>query len=84
MPMQLLSESKQYAFRYDPKTLVGRDALIIDRQDRFNDIDKGLAPYFESIEELTTFAIGRSGMSEVSLRIFYAHFLKKPLPSPYD
>ena len=84
MPMQLFGESKQYAFRYDPRTLVGRDALIIDRQDRFNDIDKGLAPYFESIEELTTFAIGRSGMSEVSLRIFYAHFLKKPLPSPYD
>jgi len=84
MPMQVFGESKQYAFRIDPVTLVGRDALIIDRSNRLNDVDKSLAPYFESIEELPSFAFGRSGMNEISLRIFYAHFLKKPIPSPYE
>jgi hypothetical protein len=84
MPMQVFGESQQYAFRIDPKTLVGRDALIMDRADRLNDIDKALAPYFESIEELPSFVFGRSGMSEVNIRIFYAHFLKTPLPSPYE
>jgi hypothetical protein len=84
MPMQVFGESKQYAFRYDSKLLVGHDALIIDRWDRLNDIDKALAPYFETIEELPPFTFGRSGMSEVEVRIFYAHFLKTPLPSPYE
>ena len=47
MPMQVYGESKQYAFRYDPKLLVGRDALIIGRRDRMDGIDRSLAPYFE-------------------------------------
>jgi len=84
MPMQVFGESKQYAFRYDPKILVGRDALIILRRDRRSGVDKALAPYFASIEELPPFAFGRSGMKEVELQIFYAHVLTKPLPSPYE
>jgi len=84
MPMQVFGESKQYAFRVDPKTLVGRDALIIGRRDRMNGIGRALAPYFVSIHELPPFAFGRSGMNEVDLRILYGHVLKKPLPSPYE
>ena len=41
MPMQVYGESKQYAFRYDPK-FVGRDALIIGRRDRMDGIDRSL------------------------------------------
>ncbi len=84
MPIQVFGESKQYAFRYDPKIFVGRDALIIGRRGRIGGLDKALAPYFESIEELPPFAFGRSAMNEVDLRIFYAHVLTKPLPSPYE
>ena len=84
MPMQIYGESKQYAFRIDPATLVGRDALIIGRRDRIDGIEISLAPYFASISELPSFTFGRSGMQEVSVRIFYAHVLKIPLPSPYD
>ncbi len=84
MPMQVFGESKQYAFRYDPRILVGRDALIIGRRDHVNGLDQALAPYFASIEELPPFAFGRSGMYEVDVRIFYGHVLRKPLPSPYE
>jgi hypothetical protein len=84
IPMQVFGESKQFAFRYDPKSLVGRDALIVGRSDRVGGLDKALAPYFASIEELPPFAFGRSGMKEVEVRLFYGRVLTKPLPSPYD
>ena len=84
MPMQVYGESKQYAFRYDPKTLIGRDAIIVGRRDRMRGVGKALAPYFVSIKELPPFAFGRSGMREVDVRILYGRSLKMPLPSPYD
>lgn len=84
MPMRVFGESKQYAFRSDAKALVGRDALILGRYDRMTGIDKKLAPYFESIEELPPFTFGRSGMNEVTVRILYGHVLRTPLPSPYE
>ncbi len=83
MPMAVFGESKQYAFRYDANTLVGRDALIIGRRDRMRGIEQRLAPYFDSIDALPDFVFGRSGMNEVDVRILYGHVLKKPLPSPY-
>jgi hypothetical protein len=43
MPIQVYGGSKQYAFRYDPKLLVGRDALIIGRRGRLDGIDRSLA-----------------------------------------
>jgi len=84
LPMQVFGESKQYAFRIDPKTLVGRDALIVGRRDRMIGMRRALAPYFESIDELPPFAFGRSGMTEVEVRLLYGHVLKKPLPSRYE
>jgi 4-amino-4-deoxy-L-arabinose transferase-like glycosyltransferase len=83
LPTQIFGESKQYAFRYDANALVGHDALIIGRRDKIGAAEPALVPYFRSIEELPSFAFGRSGVSEVELRIFYAHALQKPLPSPY-
>lgn len=84
MPMQVWGESKQYAFRYDAKSLVGRDALILGRSDRMNGIRQALWPYFDSIDDLPGFAFGRSGMKEVDVSILYGHHLTKPLPSPYE
>jgi hypothetical protein len=80
IPMQVYGESKQYGFRYDPKLLVGRDALIIGRRDRMDGIDRSLAPYFDSITELPSFLFGRSAMREVDVRILYGNHLKHPLP----
>jgi hypothetical protein len=84
LPMQVFGEAKQYAFRIDPKTLVGRDALIVGQRNRTIGLRQALAPYFDSIDELPPFSFGRSGMSEVDVRLLYGHALKKPLPSRYD
>jgi hypothetical protein len=84
LPMQVFGESKQYAFRYDPESLVGRDALVISRRDQADELARRLAGYFVSIQELPPFAFGRSGMKEIELRLFYARALTRPLPSPYD
>jgi hypothetical protein len=83
IPMLVYGESKQYAFRTDPKSLLGHDALILGSRERMNGIDRALAPYFQSIEELPPFAFGRSGMDEVHVRILYGDVFKRPWPSPY-
>ncbi|MGP8119731.1 MAG: ArnT family glycosyltransferase [Xanthobacteraceae bacterium] len=83
MPMQVFGESREFAFRIDPKTLVGRDALIMGRRDRMGGVAEGLAPYFESIDELPSFEFGRAGSMEINVRILYGHVLKTPLPAPY-
>jgi len=44
--MQVFGEAKQYAFRIDPKTLVGRDALIIGQRNRSIGLRGALSPYF--------------------------------------
>ncbi len=84
LPMQVFGASQQYAFRYDPKSLLGRDALIMGQRNRMIGIRSALTPYFASIEELPPFAFGRSGMREIEVRILYGHVLRKPLPSPYE
>jgi Dolichyl-phosphate-mannose-protein mannosyltransferase len=84
MPMLVYGESKQYAFRYDPKSLLGRDALIVGQTNRMVGIRRALTPYFDSIEELPAFAFGRSGMKEIEVRILYGRVLRMPLPSPYE
>jgi len=77
-----LTETKNFDFRYDPKSLVGRDALIIghaitpDRKAR-------LRPFFQSVEELPPLSFGRSGMREIELHIMLAKKLLVPFPS-YD
>ena len=80
----LFGEAKQYAFRIEPKTLVGRDALIVGQRNRTIGLRRALTPYFDSIDELPPFAFGRSGMNEVEVRLLYGHVLKKPLPSRYE
>jgi dolichyl-phosphate-mannose-protein mannosyltransferase len=84
LPMQVFGEAKQYAFRIDPKTLIGHDALIIGQRNRTIGLRRALAPYFDSVDELPPFNFGRSGMNEVEVRLLYGHVLKKPLPSRYE
>lgn len=83
MPMAVYGKARQYAFRTDPATLVGRDALIIGRSDRIYYAER-LAAYFDSVDELPAFTFGRNGMKEIEVVISYGHRLKAPLPvTPY-
>ena len=81
LPMQIFGDSRQYGFRYDPHIFIGHDALIIGHQYHMHGIEGALGNYFSSIQELPPFVFGRSGMSEIDLRILYAHNLREPLPN---
>ena len=74
---------KQFGLRYDPADFVGRDALVVGPSETMSDVASRLQPYFQSIEELAPFALGRSGMPEIPLRLILARCLLQPLPSPY-
>jgi len=77
-----LTEAKNFEFRYDPKSLLGRDALIIGRAITPDRLAR-LRPFFQSVEELPPMSFGRSGMQEIELHAMLAKKLKTPLPS-YD
>ena len=73
---------RQFAFRYDPRSFLGRDAIVIGPSDSMSGIASGLRPYFTSIEELPPVWLGRLGAREVELRLLSAHDLQAPLPQP--
>jgi 4-amino-4-deoxy-L-arabinose transferase-like glycosyltransferase len=77
------SNPKQYGLRYDPAEFLGRDALVLGPAEGMEGIASRLKPYFDSVNELEAFAIGRSGLREIPLRILEARCLLEPLPSPY-
>jgi hypothetical protein len=77
------SNPKQFGFRYDPQLLLGRDAVVLGPVDSMGGIAEGLRPYFDSLEERAPVTLGRSGLSEIELRVLSAHRLKAPLPAPY-
>ncbi len=74
---------KQFGLRYDPRDFLGRDALVIGPADTMAGITTRLQPYFESVQELTPLALGRSGMQEIPLRLVRARRLLRALPAPY-
>jgi 4-amino-4-deoxy-L-arabinose transferase-like glycosyltransferase len=74
---------KEFGLRYDPAEFLGRDALVLGPADSMTGIAGRLQPYFDTVEELAPFGLGRSGMQEIPLRLIQAHGLRKPLPSPF-
>jgi hypothetical protein len=75
-------EPKNFAFRSDPSSFWGHDALIIGRAIA-PWMEAALRPYFQSVEELPPFSLGRSGLKEIELRFMLAKNLQKPLPAYY-
>ena len=73
---------RQFALRYDPRSFLGRDALVIGPADSMSGIASGLRPYFNSLGELPPVWLGRSGMREIELSLLRAHDLETPLPEP--
>jgi 4-amino-4-deoxy-L-arabinose transferase-like glycosyltransferase len=77
------SNPKQFGFRYDPRRLLGSDAVVVGPLDSMGGVANGLRPYFDSLEELAPVTLGRSGLNEIQLQVLSAHDLKTPLPAPY-
>jgi hypothetical protein len=74
---------KQFALRYDPAEFLGRDALVVGPADSMIGIADQLQTYFASVHELAPFALGRSGMPEIPIRLMRADCLLWALPSPW-
>jgi len=74
---------KEFGLRYDPTEFLGRDALVLGPADSMMDMAGRLQPYFDTVDELAPFSLGRSGMHEIPLRLMRAQCLLKPLPSPF-
>jgi 4-amino-4-deoxy-L-arabinose transferase-like glycosyltransferase len=78
VPTQIFSDDKrQYAYRYSPTEFLGHDALIIGRPQHMRGVKAALSNYFSSIKELPPVVFGRSGMSEITLRVLYGTDLKE-------
>jgi 4-amino-4-deoxy-L-arabinose transferase-like glycosyltransferase len=71
---------KEFGLRDDPAEFLGRDALLIAPAEQMTDLTRDLQPYFESLQDLTPLALGRSGMAEITLGLVRAHRLIRPLP----
>jgi 4-amino-4-deoxy-L-arabinose transferase-like glycosyltransferase len=76
-------DPKQFGLRYDPTSLLGRDAIVVAPADSMYALAAGLRPYFDSIEELAPLDLGRSGLREIRLGLLRARRLERPLPAPY-
>jgi hypothetical protein len=76
-------DPKQFGLRYDPHSLIGRDALVIIPVESGDGIPATLRPYFDSLEELAPLYLGRSGLREIELRLYRARRLERALPAPY-
>ena len=76
------NEPKHFDLRYDPRSFLGRDALIIGIKIG-PDIEGRLRPYFATLKELPPVIFGRSGMAEIKLRVFLGKTLLTPFPPFY-
>lgn len=62
-------DSRNYMYFYDPKKIIGKDAIIITRG---NDetVATNVAPFCDSVTQLPDIAITRHGVDELDLHIF--------------
>ncbi|MDB5109020.1 MAG: arnT 2 [Mucilaginibacter sp.] len=65
-------DSRNLAFLVDPKTLIGKDAIIIGEAHAYNEtVNEDAKPYFDSIKRLQDIPIIRSGRVEEYLQVYY-------------
>lgn len=80
-PVVVLShDPQQYGYIVDPKSLVGRDALIIDREDLVRDHMVELRPYFRAMSAPIRLELGRQHLGEIPITIIRAQDMLRPYP----
>lgn len=63
-------DSRNMAFLVDPKTLVGKDCVIIG-EDHQETVDNDAKPFFDSITKLADIPVIRGGIVEEHLQVYY-------------
>jgi len=64
------ADPRNLAFLVNPKTLVGKDAIIIGDNPQ-QDVDKDVVPFFDSVKQLPDIAIMRNGVDEYHVQVYY-------------
>ncbi|MFD0748846.1 ArnT family glycosyltransferase [Mucilaginibacter calamicampi] len=77
-------DARNLAFLVDPKTLLGKDAIVIGEANAYDEtIYRDGTPFFDSITRLADIPIIRGGVVEEHLQVYYCknfHQSKMPLP----
>jgi len=77
-------DPRNLAFLVDPKTLLGKDCVIIGEAHGYEEtVYKDAAPFFDSITQLRDIPIIRGGVVEEHLQVYYCknfHQSAQPLP----
>ena len=81
--LALTQDPRHFAFRYDPASFVGRNALIIGSANAVAENIEELRPYFLRLTPGPSVQITRGGRPEIEVRVVYAQHLLRPYPLPY-
>ncbi|MDP9047233.1 MAG: glycosyltransferase family 39 protein [Bacteroidota bacterium] len=77
------ADPRNLAFLVDPKTLIGKDAIVIgDHHQPYVDAD--VKPFFGSVKQLPDIPIIRNGRVEYKLQVYYCSHLHVPLQKRMD
>jgi hypothetical protein len=75
------SQPHQFGYLSPAQTLLGRDALLLDRTRGSSDVPRRYAPYFASIDSLPPVALRRAGDSVLLIAVFRARDYRIPYPA---
>jgi hypothetical protein len=77
------ADPRNLAFLVDPKTLLGKDAVVIgDHHQPYVDAD--VKPFFDSVKQLPDIPIIRNGIVEYKLQVYYCSHLHVPAQKRMD
>ena len=68
---------RNYAYLTDPKSLLGKDAIIVTLNSE-KTLKREVAPYFDSYIKLDNIEINRAGITELSFNVFKCYNYKIP------
>jgi hypothetical protein len=64
------NDPRNMAFLVDPKTLLGKDAIIVAQEAQLS-VDADVKPFFDSVKQLPDIEIVRHGIVELHLQVYY-------------
>lgn len=74
------NDPRNLAFLVDPKSLLGKDAVIVD-QDYPGNVANDVKPFFDKVTQLPDIEIVRHGITELRLQVYYCkHFHQSAAP----
>ena len=77
------TDPRGFAFQCDPKTWVGKNALLVLPRESAGAALPALTRYFEAVDPGEDFAVGRGGRAERVLTLARARTLTRAYPLPY-